>query len=440
MLAETRDFGYNPLVMSWSNQRAGRSLWSTSPRLLAIFLAASLASLGVGCEQQKKGGATAEAEGEGEDAGTGPVIGGKLGEVVAAASASAPVASAVPEQQDGPPPTGIFAPGEADQKHALTAAPKVELLGEGAEPRVTLAMGKPKDGEKTQMVLQVRSGGQQGLPPVQLGLTTHIGGGKKKKDKAGKKDEGEASAADGITISVDKVAVAGQQDATASEQVNKVLSGLEGSKLRYRLTPTGGVGFAFSLPEKADPGLDMILRACQDIVSAMLVAPPKKAVGTGGYWMVTDRTTSLGVEVVRYRVFKVEQVLNGQARLSLEVRQYAANDKMNLSLGPQLQNASLAQYQAKGQGEVIFSSDRLLPPQAQMGLTIGAGMLPPGAQNAPAAQQQMAVLQLETAGQLVADLGKAGAVAPGGEAPKAPSAPAAPPVAPAPPAAPPAAP
>jgi len=394
-----------------------------------VFFAAALTVFFAGCLEETKKKATDDAD----DAGSGPVLGGKLGEAVAAASASAPSAADAPPQADGPPPSGIFAAGEADAKHGPTMPPKVELLGEGAEPRITLALGKPKDGEKTAMLIQVRSGGQQGLPPVQLGLTTHIGDGKKKKkDAEAEKTEGAEPqpASDRITISIDDVRVVAQGGAEVPKQVADALSSLKGSKLRYRLTPTGGVDFSFVLAEKADPGLDMILRACQDLVSAMLVAPPKKPIGAGGYWMVTDRLTSLGVEVVRYRVFKLEQVLGGQAKLSLEVRQYAVNDKLNLELGPQMQNAALARYEAKGQGEVIFSSERLLPSDAKMALTIGAGLLPPGAKNEPAAQQQMAMLQLDTVGQLVADSGKAGvtpapvAAPPNAPAPAAPKAPA----------------
>jgi hypothetical protein len=400
--------------------------FSRNRRAWCVALALSTGLL-VGCDEKKK---ETDAEAA-EDAGTGPVLGGKLGEAVAAASSANPVASASADPNQ-PPASGIFMPGEADTRHAKGVAPTVELLGDGAEPRLRLSHRPPRSGEKSRVMVQVRTGAQQGLPPVELGLVTKIGADSKDDKAAGKKGATPAAdseaeppafgAATPVVVTVSDATVPGAMAASLPKELLDVIGSLKGSRFRYTLTPTGGVGFEFQLAEKADQGLGVILMACQDTISSMLVALPDKPIGVGGYWMVTDRTSSLGIDVVRYRVFKVASISDGAAELELSVRQYAADDRIDLPLGPQMASASLARYETKGEGQVSFDASRLLPADAKLALGVGAGLLPPGGKNA-GAQAQMMVMQIDSVGQLMATApaGDSDAKSPAPAAPRVPS-------------------
>ena len=61
---------------------------------------------------------------------------------------------------------------------------------------------------------------------------------------------------------------------------------------------------------KADPTLaDVLLAPAKDILIALTPVLPKKAVGVGAYWMVSDRASPLpGFELLRYRLFKIEKM------------------------------------------------------------------------------------------------------------------------------------
>src|SRR5690606_35654686 len=102
---------------------------------------------------------------------TGPVLEGALGEAAAdlAKKTDAPAASAS-AGAEGPPPNGMFPPGGADRAHPPGAPPKVEVLGEGSEPRIQLGASRPDEKQEAILVVAVSSGQQQALPPMALRL------------------------------------------------------------------------------------------------------------------------------------------------------------------------------------------------------------------------------------------------------------------------------
>jgi hypothetical protein len=81
--------------------------------------------------------------------------------------------------------------------------------------------------------------------------------------------------------------------------------------------------------------------------------------------MVTDRSTSFGVEVVRYRVVKVEKIDQGRATLSLDTRQYAA--KGEIDLGAASKGAMpIDRFDSQGKGSIEWTAGALLPPNSQI--------------------------------------------------------------------------
>src|SRR6185295_12885361 len=96
------------------------------------------------------------------------------------AAESAQAAASAAPGKEGPPETGVFAPGFADKAQAVGAPAKVEVLGEGTEPRITLALAPGDDEQRETITVGVRQGGQGGTIALDYALSLKID---KPKDK-----------------------------------------------------------------------------------------------------------------------------------------------------------------------------------------------------------------------------------------------------------------
>ncbi len=411
---------------------------------LALLAAAAMASP-VGCgDEGMKVAPTASASA----LPTGPVLDGKLGEAAKdiAKGAEKPASSAA--GAEGPPPNGMFPPGAADRAHATGAPPKVEVMGEGSEPRLQLGASRPEGKQEAVLVVAVSSGKQQALPPLALRLSI---GPKGAKDKKGPKDgakaepKPEAPAADAppaetvIVAEITEAAVAGMPGGQVPKDLIEAIAKMKGSTVTWPLGPTGPGRLDHALAAGAEAGLDIALEAVEEAMGALLVPTPDKPVGEGATWMVTDRTTSMGVDGVRYRFVKVDTVDGDRATLSVTIRKYAADDRLDLPLGPQMTAASLDGLDFQGKSTLHVIPKSWVPEEGEVSSRLVASIAPPGAKNPGAQpQQQRAQVQLEVAAQLrspaalAAAARKNGAPPADGAAPP-PRAPPLPPRAPAPP-------
>lgn len=326
--------------------------------LVALALAVFLS----GCEDEKKKtqAPAADASAHGP---SGPVLGGKLGAAVAAAaSASPPPAAAAKTNQEGPPETGIFEPGVADTKHAPSAPPKVELFAEGSEPKIALAYGIPqKEERKSTALLQIRVA-QQGLAPLALDLVW-----KADKPKDEKKDK-DAPPPSGQPVVVKLASVKALRG-----DVPKELEKLKDVVIRYRLSRSGIItDLVVEPPKESTPAIDLAMGSLEDVIHEATMPLPDKPVGVGANWMVTDRTRSSGVEVVRYRVAKVEKIDGKNVTISVEVRQYAANPKLVLPVLPKDATVSLERYESQGKGQLDLETPDppFLPGKAQVAVVM----------------------------------------------------------------------
>lgn len=353
-------------------------------RVVAPALALSL--FATGCSDDKKTKEIADAGAT--DAGKGPELGGKLGEAlreVASANASASADAA-----GGPPPSGIFGSGEADKALAPNAPPKLEVFDDGAAPRVSIAPVTPTADEKLPFVLVLGLGGKSVLPPLAIELIVGPEGAKKDEKAKGDKPKDAKPAAGGssegparITATLGNVSLA-QGGGGAPKELLDALAKLKGSSVSFVLTKTGPVDFQRHLAKDAEKQLDLHLRAIAEALGGLYVPAPDKPVGKGAYWMVTDRTESLGVSVVRYRVFKVTEVQGDQLGISVDVKQYAVDDKVDLpELGSQLEGMSLGRYATQGKGLLDLPPGHVFASSASFQLAEQLGFGPQGKQALP---------------------------------------------------------
>ncbi len=342
--------------------------------LRAAGLSVSIVALGLlssGCKDDK----TVAADDAGTaDAGPKPLLDGKLGAAVAAAESSSRQPTAANAPGDGPPEAGFFQPGGADKAQPLGAPAKVEVLSDGAPPRVALVTAPPGE-ELAHVLAGYRVMGQQGnLPPFDFSLSI--------KSAKGKDDKGDATPIVAKILSVQIPGAGGKLPKELTDGLDK----LKGGEVRYKLTPDGSMlDLTTSTPKDKEKGpgpeiaplLDIAMRGLVESITLVNVPLPKKPVGVGGYWIATDRGTSFGIEVVRYRVFKVQKVDRDQATLTVDTRQYAVSGEIDLGAIVQNQKIVADRFDSQGKGTISWFANQPVPTTSEMSqrttVTIGGG-------------------------------------------------------------------
>lgn len=363
-------------------------------RLAVAIAAASLLGLAAGCDEDKK--KDSGAVDAGTDDGGPPVNAGRLGAALASAAAAGappPAASASAGQGQGPPESGVFAAGAGEAALPKGTPFKMELLGQGSEPRALLAPKiDPKVEQKSSVLLGIRMGGPQGLPSIDVTLSLKVD--KPKKDaKAGEVPAG--------TTVVGKVASAMPASMSLggpAKELTDALGKLKGSTIRYRLSPANAVSdISVEVAKGAEPGLAALLDALGESASALTPPLPDKPVGVGAYWMVTDRILWQGAKIplLRYRVFKITGIEpSGAVTLSVDTRQYAEDGVAKLPTGAQEVDTTIDAFESSGKGTLVWDPGAIAPRQAELSQRLNARLVPPGA---PAGSPQRMVIQSELA-------------------------------------------
>lgn len=222
--------------------------------------------------------------------------------------------------------------------------------------------------------------GMQALPNIDFALT--LKADKPKDDKAKKGDAkgaAEPSAPLTVTGKITDATLAADQPGQIPEELAKAVAKLKGSVVRFERAPDGSVGgYSYEIAKDADKGLEAALKSLIEALTTITAPLPTKPVGAGAYWMVTDRAQASGLEVVRYRVFRVKSLEAGKPTLSIEVRQYAAESSMRVA-GPQEEmSLGIEQYDAQGKAEVELGKGGFLPAPGELTEQVLARLIPPG--------------------------------------------------------------
>lgn len=357
---------------------------------MAAFAAFALTGLVAGCEDDKGKQKVVAEDAGARDAGPAPpAIGGRLGEAVAAAAAGSPAQAPPAGRSDGGPPEGgVFAPGASLAALAKDTPYKIEVISEGAEPRVKLAAQRNlKAEQKLSVMLGLRMGAGQGLPNLDLGVTLKA----EKPKEGGAGEHGAKPTATAVTAKVSSTTVASMSPGGPPRQLTDALAKLKGSSIGYRLSPENVASdFKVELAKDADPGLALVIEALGEALGLLTPPLPEQAVGAGAYWMVVDRVVASGamVPVLRYRVFKLEKADGNAVSLSVDTRQYAENPEMKVPGGPdggRELTLTLGRFESTGKGSLSWSPTSFAPGVAEVTQRLQALLLPPGGQ--PGGQQ-----------------------------------------------------
>jgi len=353
--------------------------------LSAVALASALA---LGCDKKEKQDSE---ESHASDAGTSkaskvaadePDLAKAMGSV-AAARANPAAATA-----GGPPPTGIFGPGEADKAAAKGAAALLTVGSEGSEPRVLLAP-LPKPGLKRTGTVDVatQSDPQQGAIPIQFAVTLETLKPKAEGD-AKPKAEGDANAA-APTQFVVKVTGARINAPGVPADLSNAVGKLKGARVEYQVGADGtAVNLRTEIPKGVDPGFRDPVQALSDLLLGVALPFPSKPVGLGGYWMVTSRDSVMGLDVVTYRLVKVEKIQGALVSLSVNTKRYAASPAFDVEGLPPDAPKVMAEFRSGGEGKLLVAVGEALPKEGELQSMIGAALGPADAKQRPMVQVQ----------------------------------------------------
>jgi hypothetical protein len=295
--------------------------------------------------------------------------------VAEASSAGTPAASA-PGTSDGPPPRGVFPPGGADAQARLDAAPRITVGSTGSEPRLRLTGGfgskQAPLRSRLQIVLQTAPG-QGGLPiefVVQFEEAANLPA----------TEEG-APARRSIRGRVTGASLPAKLAGRVPPQLQDGLAKLRGSEVRFEVSPDGGAtGFRTEVNQGTPPELADVVRTLSDVIATAVLPYPEEPVGAGGFWMVTSRDGLMGLDLVTYRMVRVESLAEGVATLQVSTKRYAASSDFSLTGldGSYL----LEEFQSVGEASLRYRAGSSLPLRGRMQSNIAAVLSPRGAQGA----------------------------------------------------------
>ena len=348
-------------------------------------------------------------------AGKDPNMGGKLDEAAKSLDGKSSASPSAAANQ--PPPNGIFAKGGADAAHKAGAPPKLELVGDGQDPKVLLHASAVSDTQVLPLRVSLKIG-QDSLPP--LDLKVHVGppgsapvqaapsdakpAGKKPSAGASASAASSASAGPAVAppaapgadrplvVTIIGATVAGAGEGDVPKPLKQLLDAMKGGTIDFTMTKTGPSRFARKFATAPDAQslqlLDLEFGAIEDTLTAMYTPAPEKPVGEGAFWMVTDRRSSYGSDVVRYRLFRVVKIDGDQATLSIELRQYAADPSSTLLAALGMPDAVMGAYAVDGKGVTLVVPNSRWPNQGLLQQRMAAQVMPPGAEpNAPSARE-----------------------------------------------------
>jgi hypothetical protein len=334
---------------------------TTSTTTLGIGLTMALALGAFACQKEHEDSADqAVPSAEAKSAGVDP----NLAKAVAAASASQPGAGDA-AQGEAPPASGVFGPGQADQKLQRGATPVVTVGALGGTPKVSLGSRQLQPGVKqtatVKLSLQV---GANRTPLFDFGLSLEPA----KPKPRGKDDTAGGAVADSpsgveVLARITGCEIDPTQASRVPEHERKMVAKLKGGGVRFQTAADGAsTGFTVEMAKAADPGLKHHVEALAEVLSALTLPVPPEPVGPGAYWMATSRDTVAGIDAVTYRMIKVEKVQDSGVVVEMNVRRYAASSAIDAQgVPPDLGTVELSRFQATAKGNVVLQPGVLLP-------------------------------------------------------------------------------
>jgi hypothetical protein len=104
---------------------------------------------------------------------------------------------------------------------------------------------------------------------------------------------------------------------------------------------------------------------------------PQKPVGVGGFWMATSRDGVLGLDLVTYRMVKVEKIEGNKVTLNVNTKRYSTSPTFDMPGLPPDAPRNLAEFQALAEGSVQIEPGKGFPVGGIQNSALGATLQNP---------------------------------------------------------------
>jgi len=223
----------------------------------------------------------------------------------------------------GPPATGVFPPGAADHEIRPGEPPKLSLGGKGSGPTIQFASGQPKKKLEGQIEISVQTGPRSAMPTVDLLVSS---------DAPPAKTDNAAAGPLQLGVRVTASRLAKEQPGQLPPGLDAQMGKARGSKFSIEIAPNGsGRVVSYEVSKEFDPELAQIIRSGSDALALALLPYPTEPVGEGAFWMVTSREGFAGLDVVAYRMMKLEKIDKSTAVVSVNTKRYVAGGTLGFS-------------------------------------------------------------------------------------------------------------
>lgn len=330
-----------------------------------------------GCEDKKSQKAT-----EGADSGA-PHAGSHADKNIIDAVQAAGSAAA----EQGPPESGVFAPGAADKELKLGDPPKVVVGSKGTAPFAQFsALGtKPSKKLEGKVEVGIQTGPRSAMPTIELALSAEPP--EKPADPAAPPGPVE------LSVKATSAKLAAEQPGQLPPGADKPIAKMRGSRIKLEVLPNGAGRVKNVEPSKElDPSFVLVLRAASDAFAFAFQPYPSEPVGAGGFWMVTSREPYAGLDAVVYRMFKVVEVKPDSVTLDVNVKRFVNKGQLDFPGVPPHHVEEFVDN-VTGKLEVLPSDTSQL--HAQLTDSMGAALSPEGAAAQAQAQGQRMQAQIQ---------------------------------------------
>jgi len=212
--------------------------------------------------------------------------------------------------------------------------------------------------------------GQQGGLPLEFALTL----------EASKPKENEAPAGS-VKMSA-KITGATIPVAGAGKEAESVIGKMKGSRIDYVVSADGiGSGYKVEAGKAVAPDLVIWLETLRDTLALVTLPVPQKPLGAGAYWMVTTREGVLGLDLVSYRMVKIEAINEGVATFSVNAKRYAASATLDLAGLPEGIPKEMSEFQSASESKLELKPGSGFPQGGDVNSALAIGIGPPPGPN-----------------------------------------------------------
>jgi hypothetical protein len=239
----------------------------------------------------------------------------------------------------------------------------------------------------------IQSDPRQGPLPVEFALSVEAQKPKAAGDPAAAPPAGTELV---VTVTGARVAAAG-----GGGEIDQALKKLKGSRIEYRVLPSGGgADYRYQIAKGADEGLGDLMRSLTEILATVSVPFPDQPVGRGAVFMATTRDAARGIDLVSYRLVKVESASESSLTLNLNTKRYATSPRFDMPGVPNGDKMTLDQFKSVADGSLVFEAGSPIPASGTITLGMNALLIPPDqpAQRATVQAQTRASLNFEKRG------------------------------------------